>query len=266
VPTADGDAWFKENPPGLAFEPALTLLVERRRPDCTPPVLAAEGPRLLTRDTGRQLRELHAAGEPAPDWEEILPLYAEAQIDLAADVAAALEAGTPDKRPEALPALFEQLPGAAVHAGAVRHAADALRDTVPATVVHEELGENNVFVRDGRPYFVDWAEACVSHPFAGPLLPLRAATERAGLEPGTPPVERLRDLYLEPFTRFAPLTELRKAFAHGYLLAAACRALTWDSILAPLPASVSAELDEPVARWLDVLHGLAAGTTRLGDA
>ena len=124
-----------------------------------------------------------------------------------------------------LPELFAGLPGSNRLADEVRRAADGLGDTVPATIVHEELGENNVFVRERRPYFLDWAEACVSHPFTGPLLPLRAATERAGLEPGTPAVERLRDLYLEPFTRYAPLPELRRAFAHGYLLAAACRAL-----------------------------------------
>ncbi len=40
-------------------------------------------------------------------------------------------------------------------------------------------------MRDGKPYFLDWAEACVSHPFVGSVLMLRDATERAGLEPGS---------------------------------------------------------------------------------
>ena len=52
VPTTDGEAWFKEDPPSLAFEPALTAALAPRRPDILPEVIAFEGPRLLTRDAG----------------------------------------------------------------------------------------------------------------------------------------------------------------------------------------------------------------------
>ena len=39
VETTTGDVWFKEPAPSLAFEPALTVAVSRRRPAFTPEVL-----------------------------------------------------------------------------------------------------------------------------------------------------------------------------------------------------------------------------------
>jgi hypothetical protein len=260
VPTRDEPLWFKESAPSLAFEPALTVVVARRRPDCTPPVVATDGARMLTRECGTQLREAYAAGAPAPDWGAILPLQAEVQIDLTVDVEEALAAGAPDSRPHRLPELPLELGGAADLAPAIQRAVDGLGDLVPATVVHEELHDGSVFVRDGRPFFLDWAEACVSHPFVGTLLSLRDATERAG------GAERLRDLYLEPFTRFAPLSELREAFWHGYVLGALCRAQTWHRILSPLPREEQWERDDRVAAWLVILRGLVSGTLRLGEA
>jgi Ser/Thr protein kinase RdoA (MazF antagonist) len=215
---------------------------------------------MLTRECGTQLREAYAAGAPAPDWEAILPLQAEVQIDLTADVEEALAAGAPDSRPHRLPELLLELDGVEDLASAIERALNGLGDVVPPTVVHEELHEGNVFVRDGRPFFLDWAEACVSHPFVGTLLSLRDATERAG------GAERLRDLYLEPFTRFAPMSELREGFWHGYVLGALCRAHTWHRILSPLPHEEQWERGDRVGAWLEILRGLVSGTLRLGDA
>jgi hypothetical protein len=266
VPTRGGAVWFKESAPSLAFEPALTVLVSRRRPDCTPRVVAIDGPRMLTSECGAQLREVYAAGAPAPAWEEILPLHADVQIDLMEDVESAVAAGAPDSRPGRLPELLVELEGGDELVPALDRAVDGLGDFVPETVVHEELHEGNVFVHEGHPVFLDWAEACVSHPFAGTLLSLRDATERAGHTPGSPRVERLRDLYLEPFTRFAPLPDLRDAFAHGYVLGALCRALTWHRILSPLAPEERWERGDRVAAWLEILRELATGRTRLGEA
>lgn len=100
-------------PGGTALEPALTGLLAARRADAVPEVVAAEGPRMLTRHIGPQLREVLDSGGSEPG------------------------------------------------------------------VVHQEAHEGNVFVQGGRSVFLDWAEASVSHPFTGPLLALRSATECA---------------------------------------------------------------------------------------
>jgi len=128
------------------------------------------------------------------------------------------------------------------------------------------VSEANVLVRDRRAVFIDWAEACVSHPFAGSVLALRAATERGGHEAASPEVERLRDAYLEPFTRFASLEELREPFEHGYLLGCVCKALSWDATLAGLPGQVRTDLGDPIRGWLEIVRELADGTTTLGGA
>ena len=265
MPTSGGELWFKENPPALAFEPALTVLLADLRPDCLPEVVAAEGPRLLTRRVGPALHEIVDAGGVPPSWEEILPLYGRLQIDAAPLVDEALAAGVPDFRPARLPALAEPFLEPTELEAVVRAVA-GLGDEVPTLIAHEEVHQGNVFVRDGRPFFLDWAEACVSQPFAGSVLMLRAATDRLGLEPGSAGVGRLRDLYLEPFTVFAPIEELREVFHHSYLLGAICRVLTWDLILGRQPAAVVAELGDPIAAWLALFRGLVAGTTTLGGA
>jgi len=266
VPTRDGLVWFKENPAGNAFEPELTALVARLRPDAAPEVVAYEGPRLLTRDVGPRLRDVFDAGGTEPPWEDVLGLYGELHADLVDAADEALALGAPDERPERLPELYEELAGRDEWYGRVAEAVAALGESVPIGVVHQEAHDGNVFVRDGRPVFIDWAEASVTHPFLGPLLPLRFATERRGYEPGSPEVERLRDAYLEPFTRFAPADELRRVFAYAYLLAPIGRAQVWHRILGPLAPEISAAHGDPLSAWLDILRGIARGDVLLGAA
>jgi Phosphotransferase enzyme family len=262
VPTAEGEAWFKENAPASAFEPALTELLAETRSDMLPETIAWEGPRIITKDAGPRLRNVLDAGATEPSWEEILPLYAELQIGFMDVAERALDLGTPDDRPELLPERYAALGGD--RPDAVRRAAERLAGSVPPTVAHMEAHDGNVFVRDGEPVFIDWAEAVVTHPFVGPLLALRSATERLGYEPGSPEVDRLRDLYLEPFTTFAPLAELRRLFADGYLLFPISRADSWRRTLEGTPGSM--EFGDPVNGWLEILAEIADGTTTLGGA
>ena len=236
------------------------------RPDALPEVVAHDGPRLLTRDVGPRLRDLFDSGAPAPDWEEVLGLYGQVHVDFMPLAQEALALGTPDERPDRLPQLYEQLAGRGASYDRVAEAAASLGESVPVSVVHQEAHDGNVFVRDGRPVFIDWAEASVTHPFVGPLLPLRFATERRGYRPGSREVERLRDAYLEPFTRFAPAPELRRTFADAYLLAQIGRAQVWHRILGPLAVEVSAAHDDPVSAWIEILGGIARGELLLGAA
>jgi hypothetical protein len=266
VPTAGGDVWFKEDPPPLEFESALTTALACRRPDCMPEVIAAEGARLLTHDAGRRLRNLYAEGSTEPDWEEVVRLYAEIQIEFSADVGEALAVGTPDRRLTLLPARVGVLPGWGEAVEPIRRALEEIDDAVPLTVVHEEPTDGNVFVRDGQIRFIDWAEACISHPFVGALMLLRVNSGPRGLTPGSPEVERLRDIYLEPFTRFAPADELRRSFASAYLLTTAVRALGWHAILSPIDPAVAARVGDVIGAWLEVFRGIADGTITLGDA
>ena len=229
VPVAGGDVWFKESAPSLAFEPALTTFLAQLRPEHTPGIVAAEGARMLTRDSGPQLRSLLDAGEPAPEWEEIVGLYAELQLELAGRVDDLLNLGVPDSRPDAF---GEELGG-----------------PIPMSLIHEEVHDGNVFVRDGRPVFIDWAEASVSHPFAGLVNTLYAFADRAGLADDAPEVLRVRDAYLEPWTAFAPAVELRELFGRACVVGALARAATWERILLPLPPEEREDHEHSIAAW-----------------
>jgi hypothetical protein len=152
------------------------------------------------------------------------------------------------------------LPGHDRRREPLRRAVAGLGSAIRISVVHTEAHDGNVFIAEnGHIRLLDWAEAVVSHPFVGTLLPLRFAVERTGRSPG-----RLRDAYLEPFTSLAPLSELQESFSHGYLLGALVRALTWHAL--DLPGEVSAGLGDPVPAWLEIFDGIAAGTITLGEA
>lgn len=264
VPTSEGTAWFKEDPPVDAFEPELTALLVGRRPEALPELIAWEGRRMITRDVGPRLRDLAEAGVERPPWEEILPLYAELQVDFMEVAERALGLGTPDDRPELLPDRYAELGGDRVDA--VRAAAERLSGSLPLTLAHMEAHDGNIFVRGGRPVLIDWAEAVVTHPFLGPLQTLRGATEGGGYAPASEDVKRLRDLYLEPFTRFATMDELRDLFSDGYLLHGVSRAELWRRTLEELPEERRGEYGQPVAAWLEIIGELVDGTTTLGGA
>jgi hypothetical protein len=264
VPTAGGLVWFKEEPPADEFEPALTALLAERRPDALPELIAWEGRRMLTKDVGPRLRDELDAGGRAPSWEEILRLYADLQLGFMDLADEALGLDTPDDRPELLPERYAALGGG--EADAIQGAAARLTDSIPVSVVHMEAHDGNFFLRDGRPVLIDWAEAVVTHPFLGPLQTLRNATDRLGYAPGSVKVEQLRDVYLEPFSHFAPMAELRELFAAGYLLHGISRAELWRRTLERLAPEARGEYGEPVAAWLGIIGELVDGTTTLGGA
>ena len=125
--------------------------------------------------------------------------------------------------------------------------------------------DGNIFVRDSRPVFIDWAEAVVTHPFVGPLQNLFAGQRSVWVEPGSPEVERLRDLYLEPFSRFAPMTELRSCSPTG-----TCSTESPAPSLATHARSAAGRragrIRSTVAAWLEIIRELVDGTTTPGGA
>ena len=204
-------------------------------------------------------------GEPAPSWDELLPLYAELQIELAEDAKELVALGAPDKRPAMVSAAYAGLVERVGRhnsldikrlqalAPELESLTDALASPLPATLIHEEFHETNVFVRDGRPRLLDWGEATVSHPFAGLVNTLRDIAFRRRLKPNGREMLRLRSVYLEPWTPFGSPRELSELFDRGYVLGALCRALTWDRVLTGQRASVRNEYNRNAAVWLDII-------------
>jgi hypothetical protein len=268
VPTSDGDIWFKACMPALAHEVAVVEILGRTRPDALPQLLAVERERgwMLQRDGGRQLRELLDRTPGFERWEEILPLYAELQRDVAADADELMRAGAPDRRLARLPVAFEELLGR--QHGLPRDEADGLLSLVPRvrelcaelaaaglpeTIQHDDLHSGNVLVRAGGYAIVDWGDACVAHPFLTLHVTMRVLAYELGLEEGAPELDRYRGAYLEPWTRLAPRGDLLRALGPADPLGALHRALNWQVVADAVSPDDRAEYDEAVAHYLRLL-------------
>jgi thiamine kinase-like enzyme len=98
--------------------------------------------------------------------------------------------------------------------------------SLPLTLEHGDLWASNVYVGDGEPQFIDWTDACLSHPFLslGPLL--RSAGWDAQLRDDSAAVRKIADAYLEGWSASASTAELRRLLALAEPLAALHIAVT----------------------------------------
>src|SRR4051794_37312796 len=157
LPTDAGPLWLKASAPALGHEGAVIAALAERRPDLVPELVAHDGTRglALLRDAGLRLRELLDGDPGVQRWQELLPLYAELQLTVAADRDALVAAGAPDRGAALLPPRFAEL---------VRDQPDELRALVPLvtdaaarlaevgvpeSIQHDDLHDGQVFVRDG---------------------------------------------------------------------------------------------------------------------
>jgi hypothetical protein len=253
LPTDGGAAYLKALPPMYAREPRLLRLLAASFPGAVPDVLAVDARRRwhLTRDHGGV--DLGGVGVPAV-WERALSAFAELQRALAGRLTDLLAAGCPDLRPAALAAQLEPLlEGAdALFVGRPGGLTDAERrdlaalgprlraaldrqavEAPPPSLVHGDFLPANVAVAAGRPVFVDWCEATVSHPFFSPVRFLAAAHARGRAVGEDPALDaRLRAAYLEPWTALAPPGRLAEAFGLACALQPLQHALTYRQLLA----------------------------------
>jgi Ser/Thr protein kinase RdoA (MazF antagonist) len=239
--------------PTQAFEVAVVETLAARRPDLVPPLLASDRARgwMLQGDGGTRLREILEETRDFQVWLKILPLYAELQMDVAAERDRLLAAGVPDRLLASLPSQFEEVLTDAAALETLtqeeRRRLAALAPRIeaecrelaeyglPETIQHDDLHDGQVFVRDGGFLFFDWGDACVSHPFYTLVVTLAVLAHRLELDHDAPELDRFRDAYLEPWTRFRPRSELEQAYPFAFRLGVLCRGLTWRSVVAVLP-------------------------------
>jgi phosphotransferase family enzyme len=257
--------------PTQAFEVAVVETLAARRPDLVPTLLAADLERgwMLQGDGGTRLREILEETHDFDVWEKVLPLYAELQIDMAVDRERLLAAGVPDRLLASLPGQFEEVltdPAALeTLTEDERRRLAALAPSVgvdcrelaeyglPETIQHDDLHDGQVFVRDGRYLFFDWGDACVAHPFYTLVVTLAVLAHRLGLDHDAPELDRFRDAYLEPWTRFRPRSDLERAYPIAYRLGVLCRGLTWRSVIAVLPRPLRDEEADAVPERMRML-------------
>jgi len=252
LPTDRGTLFFKAVSPPLRFEAGLTAALAAWAPDDVGIALAFDQRRgwLLLEDSGERLREILAKDRDVRHWHRILPQYAELQITVASHVSQALKLGTPDRRGPALVsqyvALLERssLLRVGLKEGLTKTRERMLRDlvpqvrawteelsVVPETIQHDDLHDGQVFVKDGRYRILDWGDACVSHPFLSMSVVERSVAHTLKLKPRSREIQRLRDIYLEPFTTFATAEKLRAIYPIALRLGWISRALSWATLI-----------------------------------
>lgn len=273
VPTTDGTLYFKAVMPALGHEPALTAALYRWRPDCIPAVLAHDCARgwLLLGDAGETLRSRMRSTADLHQWLAIWPLYAGLQQAMSARCAELLALGTLDRRLAVLPAQLAAVLGdtdllridlpdglsADEHARLrallprfERLCGRLASFGLPETLHHDDFHDANIFVRDGRTIFADWAESCVAHPFFTLVVGLRSIAYRVGLDESAPEIEALAEVYLHAWCEYAPLPDLRAALRLARVIGMANRALTWHRVMAALPKEKHAANQDAVPGWL----------------
>ena len=272
VPTDKGTAFFKAPAPPF-YEAPLTQALALWRPDCTVPLLGVDLERgwLLSADAGNTLRSIGQTPDQVDHWLKALPIYAGLQIEMTEHVDELLSFGMPDRRLAILPGLYSQLLEETnslrigLELGLTPEEHRTLLDLrprfaqlcaeldslgLPATLTHEEIHENNVLFNGERYVFTDWSDSSVAHPFFTMIVTLRAASHWLKLDEFGPEMMRMRDAYLEPWTKFAARKDLLSAFNLAYRLGMANRALSWNEALRSLTEIQIEPYNDSVPGWL----------------
>ena len=241
VPTDLGVVYFKANGSVQRYEAALVSVLAERRPDCIPRLLACDPERgwMLMGDAGTRLRELIESERKMTRWLDVLPLYAGLQIDLAEEAEDLIGLGVPDLRLATLPAQYERLLDQLD--GFPREERARLRAAVPLvsemcrdlagyglreTIQHDDLDDEQIYLRDGRYLLLDWGDACVSHPFFAMSVTLEGVIAW-GVDDvrGAVEIEPFRDAYLRPFAQDLDEVDLVAGCSIALRLGWVCRAV-----------------------------------------
>ena len=265
VPTSSGTVWFKACIEELAHEVGTLELLTARRPELVPELIAGDRELgwMLMEDAGERMRELESTPGQLERWEKAVALYAELQLEAAPDADEFVEAGVPDRRGAVAaqvarvlederatrPANGEPLDDgelARLRAIVPRIAEEERRvDSLglPYSIQHDDLHDANIFVRDGAYRIIDWGDACVTSPLLSLTIAQAVVAYRYGVEQDAPEVTRVRDAYLEPFTRLAARAELLDALDAMILVGYACGTIKWYEVMAAIDSDRRAMFD-----------------------
>ncbi len=270
--TRDGGIWFKVNGPGTVAEPALLEVLARRVAALVPELVAVDRERgwSLMRDAGPTLRSLARPDQLWDRWADILQSYAVAQLELAEDLGELRSTGVHDVSPHLVPQVatgfIERLSSLDPEAGGITAdqraqltavlpdleswCAELAASGIPTTVNHDDLHSSNVCVGPSGARIIDWGDTGLSHPFTTMLATLNSIAWHAGLARDDARVLRMRDAYLEPFSRFADRGDLRRWVALARRVGCVGKAVSYTQAFVGAPPSAEAEEDWPVRGWL----------------
>ena len=272
VPTHAGMFFFKASAEVFAYETALTAYLSKFRPLILPELIAVDLDRhwILMRDAGVPIRQFIRAEKNVSPWQKVLPLYVNLQKDLTPHTGELLALGTPDRRLQQLPALFESL--IADERSMLLDKEDSLTTAeyarvkrslpefsemceqlasfkIPETIHHDDFHDGNIFIRAGKITFTDWGESAVTHPFFTLVVMLRSVDNSIGLD-FSPEAEQVRDLFLQAWAPDVPTGQLQSIVNLARRIGYINRALTWKMVIDGLPETLKPEYAPAVPSYL----------------
>lgn len=252
VPTNEGKLFFKATAPETMFEVPLTHRLAEWFPDRMPELAAVDLERgwMLMRDGGGQLRQSIRPAQDIAPWRPVIHLFSELQAGAAKHLDELLAIGVPDYRLPILPDLYRQLLAdeksllidqekglttrdlQTLRGMAARFeqiCAELVAYGIPESINHGDFHDGNVLVRERRIAIIDWADACLSHPFMS-LRTLFVSIEIAlKLDEYvfTPEMAALLDHYLEAWHDYGSIEHLRSAYQVSKPVASIVKAANW---------------------------------------
>ncbi|WP_019484023.1 MULTISPECIES: phosphotransferase [unclassified Arthrobacter] len=277
VPTNHGRLWFKANNPGQFTEAALVACMSELVPDHVVTPLAIEPAKgwMLTPDHGKTLASLKSTDYQL--WVRVVMDFADLQkqliphkMPLAAaglvsmDPAIAgnfasnqllLHTGLPPEHPlhlspQAADGVYLSIPALEEAAAAV------LASGVPLSLEHNDLHSGNAFIPGTTTAplrFFDFGDSYWAHPFSSLYVPLTVMQEQWETTVDDARIRCVISAYLECWTDYAPLAELRLAVEPALQLARLHRYGSWLRLLIHADDSAMSEYGPHALEYLRTL-------------
>ncbi|MCP8968943.1 aminoglycoside phosphotransferase family protein [Ectobacillus ponti] len=201
-------------------------------------------------------------------WQGALRAYAQLQVAEAAQVEKLLTMGVPDRRIPVLKRDIREHLADMCATGLAEEEAKQVLDLqeelldmcdqliaigLPDSIEHGDLHSANIRIVDGQPFFFDWGDASITHPFFSTRIFWHALDELIASEAEwLDMVNRFRPYYLEAWKEFAEEDKLKQALLITDQLACVQRALSWHLYLTPSREDQAESYRRP-SQWLQLL-------------
>jgi hypothetical protein len=243
--TGDGTLYLKAVPAAFNYEPVITRVLSIRYPNQAPDVRAVhvDNGWMLMRDFGgKSLSQI----DDIEVWKKVVRQFAKLQMDMIGNTQSLVALGVPDRNVDYLASqidrLMVDLPESLTHSEKIdlRRIAPTLKSmclelvdfNVPLSIAHGDFWSGNTIIRDdGGCLFFDWSDASISHPFFDmPFFLNEIETEI----PHVPDArEQILTAYLEVWTRYEPMANLRHIYDLAKVLGHLHQALFYHAHIFP---------------------------------
>lgn len=266
ISTDQGFLFFKATAAETIYESALTKKLAEYHPNTLPVLIGVETSRgwMLMRDGGEALRASVRPTKNIELWAPVIKLFSEVQAGSADHVSELLALGIPDWRLANLPKLYNELLSDAESIrvdqpkGLTAEELNRVRDLaprfaeickklagfgIPETINHGDFHDGNVLIKNGRITLFDWGDACISHPFVSLrtfFVSIEIALELDDYS-FTPEMQKLLDVYLEVWQKFASKEKLQQAYLLSRCAASIVKTLSWHQTISSLKGEAREE-------------------------